>query len=188
MFLCLAAFLVMAVSVGAQSRSYPLDRGAKAYMDSIKWSNNHGIGTGGYICSLRAAADIDTSASFTLSNIQNMGAMFLWDTRQGTAGGTHAVSCSLAVSIDGSNWMTATGIPLWSTAVSADPTEASIVVFASDQDSAVTATDIPGPRGNALIRACRLGRFVCAQASGAADSTLLKVFLYRQYRFLGGNP
>jgi len=181
----LSSFMVASVYAGpSASYSYLKDRGARVYVDTLRWSNNHGIGTGGLVDTLKAAADVDTTTEIQLSNLEALSAFFSVKGAQGTAGGTHTTSCSLEVSLDGTNFMTVTGTPIYtlSSSPGATASKAFRVYYAVDGDSAVTATDIPGPRTRMVIQGSRLGRFKCAQASGAADTSFVTLVVYRSYK------
>jgi hypothetical protein len=181
----LLAVCLLAVPGSAQtSKSFLLETGAMGYVDSLLWSNNHGTSTS-KICTLKAATDRDTSITFPLANLERMTAFIYWDNKQGTAGGTHAVSCSLLVSMDANQWFSNTLFPVWSIASSTTDGDAAlpaVVVYADPSDStATTVAGVAGRTAQAILKSARFGRLKLKQSSGAADTTLVRITTYRQY-------
>jgi len=185
----LCSFAVMAFAftapVGAsKQRAYSVRPGGVVYVDSLDWSNGTGLDTLGGTIDTLISADRDTSEMFQLANLKYLGAMFVYDQTQGTAGGTHSYICSLEVSIDGSNWYRPTASAAFSIASSADQTQPEIMVFydATRADSVLTGANTR-TSGSAMhiIGSARLGRFISVQASGAADTTFGHIILSKEY-------
>ena len=169
-------------TVEAQNRSFVIDRGARAYMDTLRWSNKHGIGTGGLIDTNAGASTKDTSMTFEAANLKSCSVVFTWTNAQGTAGGTHVMSCSLMVSNDGATWYTPLNQPVFTTAVSANPANSELRVYYSPTaDSTALENKVAGPAFMKMVGSSRLFRFKTSQATGAADTTFLKAVMFRQY-------
>jgi len=176
------------------SYSYLKDRGARVYVDTMRWSNKHGIGTGGLIDTMVLSAEVDTTTELDIANLEAMSAMFRIGGVQTTAGGTGTTQCSLDVSLDGTNWITNAGIPLFSTTATAGSkttlSTAMRTYFAVDVDSVVTATDVPSVRGKAVMQGARLARFRCVRTSFATngstpvltDSAFLRLIVLRSHK------
>jgi len=169
----------------ATTYSYLKNRGARVYVDTVRWSNNHGIGTGGLRDSLRGTSDKDTSSEFDIANLEAMSVMIIAN-EAGTSG---TASCSLDVSLDGTNWSQEKGIVIWARASSiVNTTKALRVVYATDVDSAATDVDstFSSPRGKAKIQAARLARLrTIAVTGGGVDSVYITAVVYRSFKPLG---
>jgi len=180
----LALLSLAGPALAQTSRSFLLETGAMGYVDTLLWSNNRGTSSS-KICTLRAATDKDTSNTFPLANLKHMTAVVNWTNKQGSAGGTHAVSCSLLVSQDASTWYSSTMFPVWATASSTTQGNSllpAFVVYADPSDStAATVAGVASRSAQTLIKSHRFGRLKLVQASGAADTTFLTVTTYRQY-------
>jgi len=187
----LLAVCLLAVPVSAQtSKSFLLESGSMGYVDSLLWSNNHGVSSS-KICTLVAATDRDTSITFPMANLKRMTAFIYYDNKQGSAGGTHAVSCSLLVSMDANQWFSNTLFPVWSIAASTtdgDPRLPAVVVYADPSDStAATVAGVAGRTAQAILKSARFGRLKLKQATGgygttgALDTTFVRITTYRQY-------
>jgi hypothetical protein len=176
----LLAFMVaQANAAPAASYSFLKDRGARVYVDTLRWSNNHGLGTGGLQDTLIGNADSDTTTEIDLANLEAFSAYI---TAQGH-GGTNAVTCSLDVSLDGKNWVRPVGSPVWSANATLAWSSGIRVYYASEADTALGSTDVGGPRTKAIIQGSRVARFRCVQAVQAnTDTTVLYIIAYRSYK------
>jgi len=175
--LVLGSFVaVQAVGVSSYLKSF----GSKVYQDSIVWDE----GAGSFIDTLIGATAADTSRIIPIDNLEAFSAMFIYTNSQGTAGGTHALSCSLEVSIDGSNWYQPPTTPVFSTSSSADPAANSMIVYyAAGADSMIGDPNlISGLTPKTFIAASRFARLRSVQASGDADTTFLKVITFRSHK------
>jgi len=185
----LTAFLItvclvcgLALSASAQtSKTFMLNTGVTGYVDSLLWSNGSGLSTT-KLCTLKAATDRDTSNTFELSNLKAFTAWIDITNKQGTAGGTHAVACSLMVSMDGNTWFTNSLFPVWATASSTDPIDPAPVIYVAAGDSASTnVAGVASTTAQRLLKSARFGRLKVKQLSGAADTSIVTITTYRQY-------
>jgi|GEM_PF-6299899 len=153
----------------AKLRSTDLDSGTRTYADTLNWSNGDGLTTvGTELDTIIGTAGKDTTTTeITLANLRTLS--FYWDVdqRQGTAGGTQSVICSLQVSIDKLNWVSVE--PVFSTASSADFTGYKTVFHPFADTSDVGAYDM------ARIGSARFGRLKIETAGGAADTVISTV-------------
>jgi len=184
--------LMVAVNAQATTHSFLKAPGARVYVDTMRWSNNHGLGTGGLQDTLKGTADVDTTTEIDLANLEAFSAMILVGGTN-TDGGTQTASCSLEVSLDGTNFFTSTGIPVWYHGTSITSKTALIkklrVYYAQYADSTVTDVDstVANPRGILKLRAARLGRWKCTHtATTATDTTFITLIAYRSYRTEAG--
>ena len=180
--LTMTALLLCAVSVMAASpRAYPVVRhGDRVYVDSLAWSNGQGLGAGGLIDTLVAASLRDTSDSFPLTNLAWLSAMQKYDAKTNVAG---TVTCSLEVSLDGTNWFRPETEAVFSSAASAiDHTDWVVLYASAGFDTMVTADEVSGGTAQSVVGASRLGRFVTVMSTATADTVFSQVYTLRQYK------
>uniref|UniRef100_A0A6H1ZAD7 Uncharacterized protein n=1 Tax=viral metagenome TaxID=1070528 RepID=A0A6H1ZAD7_9ZZZZ len=179
-------FAVFGLLVAAQAESFLKNSGDRSSTYSVIWSNERGIGTGGTIDTL-LGADKDTSTIFQLDNLQSLGAIFVVNVQQGAAHGidTAAVlSCSLQVSIDGTNWVSLRNEPSFTHASSADPAGNVMIVWYAEGalgDSIIGDGNVAGPNSRAYIDAARLGRLVLIQTADNNDTSYTQVQVHLEY-------
>ena len=180
----LLAFSFTAPASASKQRAYSVRPGGVVYIDTLDWSDGLGSGTGGTIDTLIGTSARDTSETFQLANLKYLGAMFVYNNIQGTAGGEYTFACSLEVSIDGSNWYRPVASAVFSTASSTDPAENHIMVLYDNtrSDSVLTGANTR-TSGSAMhvIGSARLGRIISKQVAGAADTTFNRVILSKEY-------
>ena len=177
------AILLLAVLVpvvqGQTSTPYTVERGAVAYTDTLLW--HKGL-SNAKTCTL-IAAEKDTSQKFDLANIEVFAAIFHHTKGQGRAGDsvTYALGCSLQVSIDGQNWLTPTGMPVYQVTATASSSEPLHYVYASEIDSVVTLSDVGMGRAKAHVIGAKWGRFILTQTADLKDTCYFKGADYRLY-------
>jgi len=180
----LSGLVVALFASGAQgqvSKAFTVERGAVAYVDTLTW--HLGL-SNAKTCTLKAA-EKDTSQKFDLANIDVLSAMFHHAKGQGGTAGdsvTYALSCSLQVSIDGANWATATGLPVYSVTASASSTKPLHYVYVAPGDSVVTLGVVSGARGKHIMYGSKWGRFIVSQTADLLDTCYFKGAAYRQYK------
>ena len=186
--LLLAVALVGLAFTGVEAKThrYQLGTPGWAVVDSLRWSNGRGLATGGYVDTL-IASDRDTSAEFTIADAKFVSAMFDYDTRQGTAGGTFALTCSLEVSLNGSDWYRPVAGPRFSTTSSADPVRGTMRVYAVEgmQDSVAAENEVASGVFSRIVQSALKGRFIVVQTAGAADTTLWEAHVLRVFNAHG---
>jgi len=179
----LVALLLFAAgaAVADGSHAYPVvSYGDRSFVDSLAWSNGQGLGTGGLVDTLVAASLRDTSDAFPLTNLAWLGAMWKTDFKTNVS---DAVTCSLEVSMDGTNWVRPAGMAVFSTAASAaDGTDWCVFFSNVDIDAPVTANNVSDKAAQAAIGVARLGRFVTATATQTADTLFSQIYVHRQYQ------
>ena len=180
-------FAVFGLLVAAQATSTQLKpSGDRSFSYSVIWSNEVGQGAGGTIDTL-LGSDKDTSTAFSLDNLQSLGAIFVVNVQQGAAHGidTAAVlSCSLQVSIDGTNWITVPNEPSFTHASSADPAGKNMIVWYSEaamSDSSAGDVDVAGSASMSYVDAARLGRLVIIQTADNNDTSYTQVQVHLEY-------
>lgn len=179
----LGLFVIACSAADAVTYSFLKDRGARVYVDTMRWSNNHGLGTGGLKDTLKGSSDKDTTTIIPLDNLEAMSYMLIANGT--TNGGT--LSCSLDVSLDRTNWKTETGIGIFATATSVTTSIKRLRVLYAGPDSIVGSgvdSVTYSVRGKAKLGSYKWGRFRTIFASGgtATDTVFVTLVTLRSYK------
>jgi hypothetical protein len=186
----LSVFLMVAYVAApalAQNRPQAMKGAGVGYADSLRFSNGHGLGTGGWKDTLHVTLKgglRDTSSSFDLQNIRNLGTMWKIDNRQGATGGidTFTFSCSLDVSVDGKNWDVVANFPVFTTALTVDIAPALYSYYAEGLQDSIGRTLSNDIFGQAAIQCARWGRFRTVSTLDTADTLIVEGQMYSDYK------
>lgn len=182
----LVASLVSTPAI-AQSRPQAMTGLGVGFADSLRFSNGHGIGTGGWKDTLHVSLKgglRDTSQVFDLQNLRRLGVMWKLDNRQGGATGidTFSFACSLQVSIDKSNWDVSGNFPVFTNAASTDVAAVLYTYYVEGLLDTAGRTQTNDLWGQQAIACARWGRFVTVSTLDTVDTLIVEGQAYHDYQ------